>query len=357
MESRLEKGLQFSRRVLPLRAIGCTLSAILVFATIYRLGSGPFTFLCWAINGLIWPVSAYAFALRATDPITAERRNLLFDALFGGAWVAVMRFADAPSAVLVSMLIMHNAAVGGMRLMVQGGAAIALGAIAIVALTGFNISLATDVRQVAACFPMLLFYPAAVGLSSYKLARQLSQSKKAIREMSGQDDLTGLKNRYLWMKSFTESFQSNQQSGDSSACVAIVDIDEFKRVNDTYGHLRGDALLRVLGVILRKYQSASVSAGRYGGDEFCILFDKQGLSSTLQILEEIRGEFLREACRAADAASVTLSIGVAEFCPQFETHADWLAAADSALYVAKRSGRNSVTAWGAAPEERTAVCE
>ncbi|VVD68775.1 GGDEF domain-containing protein [Pandoraea capi] len=345
MESRFEKGLGFSRRVLALRSIGCALSALLVFVTVFPLRGAPIVIVLLAVNAFVWPTVAHMLAVRAIDPIEVEHRNLLCDSLFGGAWVAAMHFADAPSAVLISMLLMHNAAVGGYRLMFRCGAAMLLGSVLVGCLTGFKIALGTEVRQVAACFPMLMFYPAAVGLSSHKLAQQLSQSKRAIREMSGQDELTRLKNRHLWMKLFTESFERNRRASLGSACVAIIDIDEFKRVNDTYGHLRGDSLLRLLGVILGKHQSTYVSAGRYGGDEFCVLLDEQRLSSACQMLEEIRGEFLREACWDWDASPVTVSIGVAELRTEFKTPSDWLAAADAALYVAKRSGKNSVITW------------
>lgn len=345
MESRFQKGLGFSRRVLALRSIGCALSAILVFVTIFPLRGGPIAMGLLAMNAFVWPTVAHMLAIRASDPIQVERRNLYCDSLFGGAWVAAMHFADAPSAVLISMLLMHNAAVGGYRLMFRCGTAIVLGSVLVGCLIGFKIALGTQVRQVAACFPMLIFYPAAVGLSSYKLARQLSQSKRAIREISGQDELTRLKNRHLWMKLFRESFERNQNVSGKGACVAIIDIDEFKRVNDTYGHLRGDSLLKLLGVILRKHQSTFVVAGRYGGDEFCVLFDEQQLPSACQTLEEIRGEFLREAHRDGGESLVTVSIGVAEIRAEFKTPSDWLAAADAALYAAKRSGKNSVITW------------
>ncbi|VVE55339.1 GGDEF domain-containing protein [Pandoraea anhela] len=352
MESRREKGLKFSRRVFVLRSTGCALSAILVLASIYPLGAHPLTLTLWGVNAFVWPIIAYTRASRAADPIRVERVNLLCDSLFGGAWVSAMHFADAPSAVLISMLLMHNASVGGARLMLQGAVVIGLGVAIAGMLTGFRMSLATDVSQVAACFPMLMFYPSVVGLSSHKLARRLSQSKRAIRDMSGQDELTQLKNRHLWMKAFTESFESIQRGGMKVACVAIIDVDEFKYVNDTYGHLRGDAFLRGLGGILREHQSDLVSAGRYGGDEFCMLFNRQALSSVCQRLEAIRGSFLLHACRDGDTVPVTLSIGVAEFDATFETPSDWLAAADAALYSAKRSGRNTVAVWD--PDTRQA---
>lgn len=348
MESRFDKGRRFSRRVLALRSLGCALSAILIFATVYPAGASHVVLSIWAINAFVWPTVAHMLAMRAPDPVAAERRNLLLDSIAGGAWAAAMHFSAAPSAVLISMLLMHNAAAGGVRLLWQGSIAVLLGACLAGVLTGFAVNPASDVLSVAACLPLLMLYPTLVALSTYTLAQQLSQSKKEIREMSGHDDLTTLRNRRFWMKAVIESFEKKSRMPDGIAYVALIDIDGFKQVNDTYGHLRGDTLIRAAGTILRETLTSSDVAGRYGGDEFAVLFEGEPLASVLAKLNAVSVKFARAANADVGASGVTLSIGVAALDKTFRSVTDWLAASDAALYAAKRGGKNKMAVWGRA---------
>ena len=124
----------------------------------------------------------------------------------------------------------------------------------------------------------------------------------------------------------------------------MMDVDHFKRFNDTYGHQMGDALLRALGQFLQKRVREEDIACRYGGEEFILIFPE----APLDILQQ-RAEALREAVKnlplldqEKSPGGITLSLGVASFPEHGSTVETLLQAADAALYRAKAEGRDRV---------------
>jgi diguanylate cyclase len=178
--------------------------------------------------------------------------------------------------------------------------------------------------------------------SSAELARLRGQLRGALRDALT-DPLTGLANR----RAFDLELEAVEAcaSGSSSAHLAIVDIDHFKRVNDAHGHDVGDQVLRIVGeILLAKIRRESVVA-RLGGDEFGLLLPGAGPHYTVRIAMRLC-ELLasRPLVMRGDrevSERITLSIGVAGW-HAGESSARWYARADAALYRAKRSGRNRV---------------
>jgi diguanylate cyclase (GGDEF)-like protein len=125
----------------------------------------------------------------------------------------------------------------------------------------------------------------------------------------------------------------------------MIDLDRFKQFNDTYGHLKGDELLKKFAELLEKRIRTTDMAGRYGGEEFCLVLPNTPLKGAVVIAERIRKavEDLKiNVENNASPAGATVSIGVAEFA-QGETDENLISAADAALYRAKQGGRNKVT--------------
>ena len=164
-----------------------------------------------------------------------------------------------------------------------------------------------------------------------------------LEQMALYDELTGLQNRKAIFSTLELAYAEARKSGES-LYVALVDIDHFKQVNDTYGHLAGDVVLREAAA---QRLSASVRAtdmvGRYGGEEFLVVF--RGATT---LLEMERYESLRQAvCEQPipwnqQTLTVTCSIGVACIASETETITELLMRADRALYSAKKFGRNRV---------------
>jgi diguanylate cyclase (GGDEF)-like protein len=126
----------------------------------------------------------------------------------------------------------------------------------------------------------------------------------------------------------------------------MLDLDQFKAFNDTFGHDGGDALLSTFGQYLREHLRKDDIACRYGGEEFCILFCESSLEDTLSRAEQLRSGVSKLVIRhgGQHLGAVTVSIGIACYPAHGSTLKDLITAADRALYKAKADGRNRVVA-------------
>ncbi len=153
------------------------------------------------------------------------------------------------------------------------------------------------------------------------------------------DTLTGLPNRLAFDERITLEV-ARMRREHSALCLAIWDIDYFKKVNDTFGHQAGDKALHVVGKTLNKLIRDVDMVARYGGEEFVMILPRANLQQAFVVLERIRETLANTAFRFKDQPlKITLSCGVAE-CSADETHEAVLARADEALYLAKANGRN-----------------
>jgi diguanylate cyclase len=158
------------------------------------------------------------------------------------------------------------------------------------------------------------------------------------------DPLTRLLNRRGFEEVVSKLYEGSAPL--SGASLLMVDIDDFKTINDTYGHLVGDQVLRAVAQILRARIKGADIASRLGGDEFAILLPDTTLTGATVLAEQIRTTLLQRRLRLVDrnqyVENLTLSIGVAS--AGKEASLEWLLQrADGALYAAKRSGRNRVS--------------
>jgi diguanylate cyclase (GGDEF)-like protein len=157
------------------------------------------------------------------------------------------------------------------------------------------------------------------------------------------DALTGLFNRRYLEETLEREIFRGRRKGVSLGLI-MLDLDHFKRFNDTYGHEAGDNLLRTLGGFLEKHVRREDVACRYGGEEFVLILAEASQEIVCQRAEEIRREFPKVPVRYRGQAleSVTLSLGVAMFPEHGATGRDVLRAADDAMYRAKAQGRDRV---------------
>lgn len=164
-------------------------------------------------------------------------------------------------------------------------------------------------------------------------------------EMAQEDGLTGLSNRRHLMEMLHRETERTARY-NTAFSVLILDLDKFKSFNDTYGHLKGDELLRAFADLMKKSIRTTDVAGRYGGEEFCVILPNTALKGALVIAERIRSAFASLRIPMGEGsppAGATVSIGIAELV-RGETEEKLLGAADAALYRAKKDGRNRV-AW------------
>jgi diguanylate cyclase (GGDEF)-like protein len=168
---------------------------------------------------------------------------------------------------------------------------------------------------------------------------ELAEAMKIIEEMARIDPLTGLFNRRHLMDSLDLARKRTLRTRQTFSIV-IVDIDFFKKVNDTYGHLHGDAVLRGVAAALQRTLRESDICARYGGEEFMLVLEQTRAEPAAQCAERLRRIVEQERFAGFDAGfSVTISLGIAEYADG-ESVEQSVARADSALYRAKRGGRN-----------------
>ncbi len=179
--------------------------------------------------------------------------------------------------------------------------------------------------------------------------RELIATNDRLTVMASMDMLSGLANRrgfqsrldFEWMKALQYS---------SELSLLMIDVDHFKLFNDTYGHPDGDACLSRIGQTLAAIAAETLGfAGRYGGEEFCLLLPNTGANGAREIGESVRAAVLDLAMPHATSShqAVTVSVGVASARPNENQHpGDLIEAADAALYAAKRQGRNAVVEHG-----------
>ena len=172
------------------------------------------------------------------------------------------------------------------------------------------------------------------------------QLQESLRQLSILDPLTGLYNR-RFMEEYLDRETARAQRSSSTLAVALLDLDHFKKVNDTYGHQAGDLLLKKVSKILSSFRQGSDVACRYGGEEFLLVLTEINIEKLDRILETIleRVRSIKIDCNGESFSGVTISIGVSIFPDDGEITAEIIRNADEALYNAKTRGRNCVVRY------------
>jgi diguanylate cyclase (GGDEF)-like protein len=185
----------------------------------------------------------------------------------------------------------------------------------------------------------------AVALENVALHDQL-------RRQATVDEVTGLSNHRRFQEALAHEVTRMRRSEHPTA-LALIDIDSFKTINDTYGHRNGDAVLQLVADTMRQICRATDEPARYGGDELAIILAETGLEGALTIGENIRRAVEAAELRLPDGTPlrVTVSVGVSALEAGHGNPEALIEAADVGLYAAKRTGRNKVRSggWAASP--------
>jgi diguanylate cyclase (GGDEF)-like protein len=178
----------------------------------------------------------------------------------------------------------------------------------------------------------------------HQRARDLEQSRSRLERLALEDELTGLANRRAFTKEF-ENWCGRARNGGLRFGLVVVDIDEFKQINDRHSHLAGDAVLRQLGLVIRANLRDTDFAARLGGDEFALLVADSEGGAAVHVVERLL-EAVREWNwnELGEGLGVTLSVGLCESV-DFGDSSELVRRADEALYTAKRQGRDRFNLW------------
>ncbi len=189
---------------------------------------------------------------------------------------------------------------------------------------------------------------------AFELSRKLEASTREVSVLTESlqrtqneallDSLTGLKNRRGLEHAIEDLLRTDK--GLTGSALLLADIDDFKNINDTFGHVLGDKVIRSVAHVLQTTIKGRDVAARFGGDEFAVLLPQTTLAGAVTLGEQLRESVARGRIHRADGresvGEVTLSVGVAVAAPGESLEA-LIERADAAMYAAKRSGRNRVT--------------
>lgn len=192
--------------------------------------------------------------------------------------------------------------------------------------------------------------------ASQREAAELKQEVSRVRQEALIDALTGLANRRAFDRAF-QACLADARPGGAGPCLLMADIDHFKRINDTYGHVFGDRVLRAVGRALQANVKGKDTAARYGGEEFAVLLPETALDGATRLAEALRTTIasgqVRNVNNNETVGNITISIGVAGY-RAGEAAADFVGRADRALYAAKALGRNRVSVADAGARQAVA---
>jgi diguanylate cyclase len=331
------------RRTWPLRTLGMGLGGLPVLVVLAELDAA-WPAWAWSVFAcFLWPHLAVAIAVRSRDPFRAELRNWVMDSALAGSLAPLMHFNLLPSVVLLAVVVADklNTGIRGLWLRslpwMAGG--LVLGGLA----TGFAARPASSLAVVAASLPILVLHTLAVALSSYRLLRRVQRQNVQLEALSRTDALTGVASRGYW-EATTQAILAAATPA-KPASLLLVDVDDFKAINDRHGHLRGDDVLRAIGSLLQAHAGPGGLAGRLGGDEFALVVP----------LDAAAADALAERLRVAAAAlrfegdsglRCSVSLGRATAHGGLADLREWMEDADAALYRAKQHGRNRAEAAG-----------
>ncbi len=170
----------------------------------------------------------------------------------------------------------------------------------------------------------------------------LEEANKELAILSQTDGLSQLFNRTHWESCLQAEYKRWTRSHHAS-CLVMIDIDHFKNINDSYGHMVGDVVIRHISGLIRHHVRETDVSGRYGGEEFTILLADTSLENAQVFAERLRKEVEAAVVKYNDIdIKYTVSLGIAEIDPTIKTYEAWIECADAAMYRAKEAGRNQI---------------
>ena len=175
--------------------------------------------------------------------------------------------------------------------------------------------------------------------------KELELANNQLARLSQIDGLTGLYNRATWENMLKAELLRSRRTG-APCSLLMLDIDHFKNINDTYGHQAGDEAIRVLADLITREKRETDVAGRYGGEEFCIMLIDTDAENAKTFAERLRHSIEANIIEwEGQEIKYTISLGIAELNQEILSHEVWLQKSDQALYFSKEHGRNQTTVF------------
>lgn len=335
----LRSGQRFARRIWLPRTVGHGISFLFLAPILLTQPLSGWWWLVLSVYAFIWPHLAWLLADRAANPKAAEQRNLTFDAVMGGVWIAVTGLNALPSILILMMVNMNNMGAGGVKLFLVGLLLQAAACFTTLAIINLPVDITTTPLEMWICLPALLIYPVFFGFVTYRTAINLAERKRRLQLLSTRDGMTGVYNRRHWEHLLHNEFD-NCRRYQRVSTLLLIDLDHFKSINDTYGHDVGDEAILAITQHLQLTLRTTDVIGRFGGDEFAVFMTGTSVQSAIAAMHRVHEHLDDYRFDCAPELRVRISVGVAPLTPQMTHYREWLKEADNALYKAKKAGRN-----------------
>lgn len=329
------------RRTYPLRVSYLTLGGIVVAAS---LAYHPNNLAWWAftaVSALVWPHIAFLHSRHHQDPFHAEYVNCLVDALIIGCWIALMHWSLLPSFCILAIGVADRFYTGLKRRWASTLLALLSGMLLMSALIHPAPQWDAPLVVQLSLLPLIILHSAYASWSTSRMLKILARQNLQLRLLGRIDPLTTVYSRDYWWKKARTALQQHRSQQEQTSLL-VIDIDHFKTVNDIYGHIVGDEVLKQIGLCIRNCLRNKDIAGRYGGDEFTVLCKNASVEEAYTVALRIRDKLAQMRIREYPDLRISASIGVAAADASFESVTEWIKAADSALYSAKSAGRDQV---------------
>ncbi len=338
------------------RTLSFALSFVVIGTYLHGVGAGPWQWTLLALHLLVYPQIAYWRAARAAQPVRAEMQNLLLDGTLFGAWCAFWGMPLWICFLFFVCVCLNLTVYTGLPGLARALAAIGIGIVPVVLVRGLEFRPDTTLITSLLCIATLSAYLLTFAFDAYRRGLALKESggqlrgqleeitvlQKRLQEQATRDPLTGLFNRRHFDRALAEALVCCNREKRPLA-LAMADIDHFKAINDSHGHLAGDEVLRQLADLLAERVGDAGMACRFGGEEFLLMLPGMDADAACAFADAIRRAFETSRVKNGDREiGATLSFGIA-VAPMHggEPHA-LLQRTDAALYAAKLRGRNRV---------------
>jgi diguanylate cyclase (GGDEF)-like protein len=308
--------------------VGLGLGAVLMADSLFDYGTLHGTYHTGDLLDVGWPLACMILCLAgrtirreiATEAQLVAPRHEVADE--SPHWVTVLPYAFVPAVGALLLYVIHAGSDPQLRLGVEIGSA------CLVLLVLFRQVLALEENR-------------ALSRTLRSQNSELAQANERLEALATTDPHTGLPNHRAMVSALDAELERSYRYRRPCGLL-FVDLDHFKSLNDTHGHLAGDGVLSEVSEVMRRSLRGVDIVGRWGGEEFVVLLPETDASSGLEAAERIREAVAAHECAAAGGAHVTCSIGLAAYPDDGGQRDQLIALADRAMYAAKKLGRNQV---------------
>ena len=340
--AKAKKYQEFIRRMFFMRQLGTILCLISYLSVMVHLYTATWIYVLMLVNTFAWPILAYLYNSRHQNPVRAEYRALSIEGFFAGVWIALMGINPFPTIITITIVLSDRFSVGGVRLISKVILLMFIGFISTWLLAGRPIFWNFKPEIIISSLPLATIYILALSFMLRQMLEKLKIKTDQLEKIALNDPRLQIANRHYFETKVNGLFKHPDSQKKAHAYLLLIDIDNFKQVNDQFGHETGDELLLALAEVIRSTVSPADLPARFGGDELAILVFRERLAEVHELAEQILNKTRRIRLQGQQQTVFSVSIGIA--CAENLNDAtEWLRKADQALYQVKRSGRNNIS--------------